>query len=180
MQQKSNYTLFTIKNDAIERNIDKDIMDEISKYYKIINTKRKILSRKEVEKIKEYEWNHNWDPKPTRSIKELSFAYEAKEVIILLCQIKDINIDAINFGDKLKGDHHVAHLCSQNTLRGKFVDKSIIDRVKIDKNGVSVLYDKTGKKISLAPNVVHSVDCREELILHLSIFFPESKDLIDL
>lgn len=169
--KKAEYTLFTLKKDAIERGLVDNIISDISQYYEILEKKTVVLTDSDIASLKNNEWINNWKPYPSEEVKKMCYAYESGNVLILLCRIKNSD-DAIIFGKKLKGNHHLAHKCSVDTIRGKYADVENLSRIHTDENGVSYLCDDLGKKISYAPNIIHAVDNIGEFKQHLELFFP--------
>lgn len=161
-----------IKNDALKRHLEKDIIADIRQHFCILATARINLTHRTAKRLKRREWEQNWHPYPTQEIQKLSSNYEAQEVLALLCEsIAHNKAGAITLGKQIKGDHYIAQKCSKETIRGKYADHRQWQNIRIDKNGVCILMDKN-RAISLAPNVIHSVDSTEELIEHLRVFFP--------
>lgn len=177
--RKNRYTIFTIKKDALKRKIANYIIKDIKKFYEIIILKKVIVSPYLVNKLKEYEWSHNWKPYPSEEIKQLSHKSEAGRTIVLLCRIRNDKFDAIKFGNELKGNHHLPHLCEKDTIRGKYADFSTVKNIFTDSLGVSYICNKNGKKISLVPNIIHAVDNKNELKEHIKVFFGEFINKVD-
>lgn len=174
----NNYTIFTIKKDAIKRGLEKKIIDEISKFYTIKYIRKYKITKEMVARLKENEWKKNWKPYPAEEVKQLCYNYESGKNIVLLCKI-NIPKDAIKFGKKLKGDSHLPHLCDEKSIRGKYADYSIINNLYTDDFNVTYLLDKYGKKISIAPNIIHAVDNEFEFDEHFSLYFNDIKPDID-
>lgn len=166
------YTIFTIKNDSIKRGIEKDLMNDLERYYKIIDKRKVKITPEIVSFLKEGEWTNNWKPYPSNYVKKKCYNYEANLVLVLLCKIKSKGV-AIELGGKIKGDHHLPHLCSGNTIRGKYSDESIIKNIYTDNQKVSFLCDSKKNKISTVPNIIHSVEDYKEFWDHLLVYFPK-------
>lgn len=171
------YTIFTIKKDALERGIKDNIIKDISKFYTIENIKEIEVTKKMVAYLKENEWKKNWKPYPSKEVRQLCYNYESGKIIVLLCRINSLK-DAIEFGKGLKGRSHLPHLCDKKTIRGKYADNSILNRLYQDKLNISYLMDENGRKISIFPNIMHAVDNKLEFDEHFSLYFNRSK-LID-
>lgn len=168
-----------IKNDALKRHLEQNIIADIRQHFRILATTRKTLTQRTAKRLKRKEWEQNWHPYPTQAIQNLSSNYEAQEVLALLCESLDHKkVGAITLGKQIKGDHYIAQKCSKNTIRGKYADHKQWQNIHIDKNGVCILMDKN-KAISLAPNVIHSVDSNEELSEHLQVFFPDLCSILE-
>lgn len=174
----NNYTIFTIKKDAIKRGLKKKIIDEISKFYTIKYIRKCEITKDMVACLKENEWKKNWKPYPAEEVKQLCYNYESGKNIVLLCKI-NIPKDAIKFGKKLKGSSHLPHLCDKKSIRGKYTDYSILNNLHTDHLNVTYFLDKRGKKISIAPNIIHTVDNKLEFDEHFSLFFDDVKFDID-
>ncbi|MEI7792011.1 MAG: hypothetical protein WCI57_00830 [Candidatus Berkelbacteria bacterium] len=169
------YTIFSIKKDAIKRGIDRDIIRDISEFYTIKNLKELNIDRKTALHLKDNEWKTNWNPSPSDEVKRLCCNYESGKVIVVLCEINTPK-DAVKFGTKLKGLSYLPHLCSKKSIRGKYADASMLNRLHQDKlNKIFVLLDRNGKKISTVPNILHSVDNDIEFNDYMSLFFTDVK-----
>lgn len=170
LKRNKRYTVFSIKSDAIKRNLTSKLLNDLKKHFEIIDKKSVYVNKKIVNQLKKWDWEHNWVPYPTKAIKHLSYANETGDTIFLLCKAKT-DIDAIIFGDKLKGSSHNPFISNKESLRSKYADKKLKDRVRINNLKIGILYNESNKPISLVPNVIHAVDSEGELKIHMKLFF---------
>lgn len=171
-------TILVIKNDSLQRHLEDAILRDISKHFFILAKIKKKLTIPEARKLKSMEWKMNWRPYPSKQIQKLSMTYEANEVFAVLCLSKSQSENGIELGKRIKGNHYIAQKCKKSTIRGKYADYTQWKDVLID-DGVCYLCDPINKNpISLAPNVLHSVDNELEFKDHLNIFFPKYKMVI--
>lgn len=170
LNRNKRFTVFSIKSDAIKRNLTSKLIKDLYIHFEIIDSKKIYVNKKIVNILKKWDWEHNWVPYPSNAIKRLSYANETGKTIFLLCKARK-NVDAIKFGDKLKGSSHNPFISNKESLRSKYKDKSLKNRVHINEFKIGILYDLNNKPRSLVPNVIHAVDSEEELRIHIRLFF---------
>lgn len=166
------YTVFVLKPDAVIREIRAAISRDISEFFDIISEREIIRDREMVLRQRQEEWRKKWNPPPNEEQKEFCILSEIGKEVALMCRIKTKN-DAIEFGKTLRGTHPLPHLCDKGSLRRKYMDESILDKIEIDGRGIGYLCDSTGKRIGFVPNIIHTVDNENELEEHLEEFFSD-------
>ena len=94
-----------------------------------------------------------------------------KQVKQFSCFAKQEKCRCNKIGDKLKGSSHNPFI-SNKSLRSKYKDKSLKNRVHINEFKIGILYDLNNKPRSLVLKLlyVHAVDSEEELRIHLDYF----------
>ena len=156
---EGNYAYLIIKNDAITRKIDQEILKYLQDRIKIKEPIRMKLTEEQVKIIKEEEWENKWTEPPTGYILDLVLKYEAQEVLIVPCEY--MGEDTFEILHKLKGNHHIPFMCNHDSVRWIFRDKNQIERLFEYSDDILLEKDKEGR-ISFPKCIMHTPDSKYE------------------
>lgn len=148
-----------IKNDAIKRNIDKDIIEFLNKNIKIKKIIKMKLTDEQVKKYKDEEWRNKWFEYPTGYLLDLVLKYEAQDVLIVECEY--MGEDTFKKLHYLKGNHHIPYMCNKDSVRWIFRDKKQIERLFEYSDDILLEKDENGN-ISFPACIMHTPDSIEE------------------
>lgn len=148
-----------IKNDAIKRNIENDILKFLEKKIEIKNPIELKLTSEQVKAYKDEEWKYKWKEYPTGYILDLVLKYEAQNVLIVPC--KYMGEKTFEILHKLKGNHHIPYMCNRDSVRWKFRDKEQMGRLFEYSDDILLEKDENGN-ISFPGCIMHTPDTKEE------------------
>ena len=156
---KDDYVYLIIKNDAIRRKIDSDILQYLEEKIRIKKTIRMKLTEEQIKIIKKEEWENKWTEPPTGYILDLVLKYEAQDVIVVQCEY--IGEKTFEILHNLKGNHHIPYMCNRDSVRWKFRDKKQIERL-FEYSDDILLERKEDGEIAFPECLMHTPDTKEE------------------
>lgn len=156
---EGNYAYLIIKNDAITRNIDQEILKYLKNRIIIKEPIRMKLTEEQVKIIKKEEWENKWTEPPTGYILDLVLKYEAQEVLVVPCEY--MGKETFKILHKLKGNHHIPFMCNHDSVRWIFRDKNQIERLFEYSDDILLEKDKEGN-ISFPECIMHTPDSKYE------------------
>lgn len=158
-KQVNDFAYLIIKNDALKRKIDNDILNFLAKKIPIKEPIPMKLTEEQVKVIKKEEWENKWNKPPTGYILDLVLKYEAQNVLIVPCE--DMGEKTYEILHNLKGNHHIPYMCNHDSVRWIFRDKEQMGRL-FEYADDLLLEKRENGDVTFPECIMHTPDSREE------------------
>ena len=148
-----------IKNDVLKRNIEKDVLEFLSKRIPIKKPIPMKLTEEQVKIYKKEEWENKWAEIPTGYILDLVLNYEAQDVLVIPCEY--MGEETFDILHNIKGNHHIPYMCNHDSVRWIFRDKKQFERL-FEYSDDLLLEKRENGEIVFPESLMHTPDSKEE------------------